>query len=390
MTGRLSLYAVTAPGLEVHTAGELSRLGITPTETEPGGVAFDGTLEDVARANLWLRTASRVLVRIGSFNARALGELERKSLALPWRDWLPAKTPVSVRVTCKKSRLYHQKAVAERIVTACGGEARPAGGDPEEAEDADGQLIVVRLFRDVCTISLDSSGALLHRRGYRRAVAKAPLRETLAAGLLLESGWKPETPLIDPFCGSGTIPIEAAMLARAIPPGLDRDFAFLRWPGADPKRWQALLDAARTGILPRASAPIAGSDRDAGAIEAATANAERAGVAQDIAWRHAAVSSLEPPPGVGALVSNPPYGMRVSEGRELRDLFARLGSVARERLAGWRVTLLLPEAPLERATGLRFGAPLHTRNGGLAVRMVSAEVPSEEGSTDGIHRTGRR
>ncbi len=390
MTGRLSLYAVTAPGLEFHTAGELTTLGITPTDTEPGGVAFEGTLEDVARCNLWLRTASRVLVRLGSFNARALGELERKALALPWRDWLPAKAAVSIRVTCRKSRLYHQKAVAERIIAASGGVPRPVTGDPDEAEDSDGQLIVVRLFRDACTISLDSSGALLHRRGYRLAVAKAPLRETLAAGLLLESRWSVETPLVDPFCGSGTIPIEAAMLARRIPPGIGRDFGFLRWPGADPTRWRAMVDTARAGVLPRAPAPIAGSDRDAGAIEAAIANAERAGVGQDISWRQAAVSSLEPPPGIGALVANPPYGMRVSEGRELRDLFARLGTVARERLPGWRVTLLLPEAPLERATGLRFGPPLHTRNGGLAVRMVTAEVPMGEGSANGSDRTDRR
>ncbi len=390
MTDRLALYAVTAPGLEVHTAGELTRLGITPMETEPGGVAFEGTLDDLARCNLWLRTASRVLVRLGAFNARALGELERKALALPWRDWLPAKTAVSVRVTCRKSRLYHQKAVAERIIAACGGIACPATGDAEEAEDSDGQLIVVRLFRDVCTISLDSSGTLLHRRGYRLAVAKAPLRETLAAGLLLESGWSPEAPLLDPFCGSGTIPIEAALLARRIPPGLDRDFAFLHWPGADRSRWRALLDAARAGVLPRAPAPIVGADRDAGAIEAAIANAERAGVAHDITWRQAAVSSLEPPAGIGALVSNPPYGMRVSEGRELRDLFARLGTIARERLPGWRITLLLPEAPLERATGLRFGPPLHTRNGGLAVRMLTAEVPRREEPAEEIHRTGRR
>ena len=383
MTAGLSLYAVTAPGLELHTAGELTRIGITPTETEPGGVAFEGTLDDVARANLWLRTASRVLVRLGSFSARALGELERKAIALPWRDWLPTGTAVSVRVTCKKSRLYHQKAVAERIVTASGGIAAIAGGDPDDGEETDGQLIVARLFRDICTISLDSSGALLHRRGYRLAVARAPLRETLAAGLLLESGWGSGTPLIDPFCGSGTIPIEAAMLARRIPPGLARRFAFLRWPGADLGRWGALLDSARAGMLPRAAAPIVGSDRDAGAIEAATANALRAGVAGDIIWRQAAVSSLEPPAGIGALVSNPPYGMRVSEGRELRDLFARLGTVARERLPGWRVTLLLPEAPLERATGLSFGPPLHTRNGGLAVRMVTAVVEASDGDDQG-------
>jgi putative N6-adenine-specific DNA methylase len=238
---------------------------------------------------------------------------------------------------------------------------------------------VVRIVRDECTVSLDSSGALLHRRGYRQAVAKAPLRETLAAGLLLASGWDPATPLVDPFCGSGTIPIEAARLARRIPPGLERDFAFRQWPGADETRWQAQLADARRAILPRAPAPILGADRDAGAIVAARANAERAGVAEDIGWTQAAVSTLAPPPGTGALIANPPYGRRISEGRELRDLYARLGTVARERLPGWRVTLLLPEAPLERATGLAFGAPLHTRNGGLAVRMVSAGVPGAPG-----------
>ncbi len=375
MTTRLSLFAVTAPGLEELTAGELIGLGITPAGTEPGGVSFEGDLDDIARVNLWLRTASRVLVRIGSFGARALGELERKAALLPWDRWLPPGTLVAVRVTSIKSRLYHQRAVAERIVTASRGVVAPPVPDTDDVEDAAGQLIVVRIVRDECTISLDSSGALLHRRGYRLAVARAPLRETLAAGLLLASGWEPATPLVDPFCGSGTIPIEAARLARRIPPGLERDFAFLHWPGADATRWRALVDGARAGILPSAPAPIHGADRDAGAIQAATANAVRAGVAGDIAWSQAAVSSLEAPDGVGALIANPPYGRRVSEGRELRDLFARLGTVARERLPGWRVTLLLPEAPLERATGLRFGPPLHTRNGGLAVRIVTAPVP---------------
>lgn len=380
MTERHALFAVTAPGLEPFTALELAGLGMLGIRPEPGGVAFEGTLDDVARANLWLRTASRVLVRIGQFGARALGELERKAGLLPWRTWLPAGTAVTMRVTCTKSRLYHQRAVAERMVAACGGTALQQAPDTEEQEGLQGQLFVVRILRDECTVSIDSSGALLHRRGYRQAVAKAPLRETLAAGLLLASGWTPDTPLLDPFTGSGTIPIEAALLARRLPPGLTRDFAFRHWPGADEARWQALLAEARRGSLAGAPAPIIGADRDAGAIAAARANAGRAGVGGDIVWRQEAVSSLAPPPGTGALVSNPPYGRRVSEGRELRDLFARLGAVVRERLPGWRVTLLLPEAPLERATGLPFGAPVHTRNGGLAVRIVSAPVGPADAS----------
>jgi putative N6-adenine-specific DNA methylase len=372
---RLSLFAVTAPGLESLTGRELAQLGLLPSGTEPGGVAFQGSLIDVARANLWLRTATRVLVRLGSFHARALGELERKSAKLPWRDWLAPGVPLAVRVTCRKSRLFHQRAVAERIVAAAGAPgATVAGAAPDDEEECPGQLVVVRVFRDECTVSLDSSGALLHRRGYRLQTAKAPLRETLAAGLLIASGWHPDEPLIDPFCGSGTIPIEAALLARRLPPGGRRDFAFQRWPSWDAARWPGLLQQANEIALARAPAPIVGADRDAGAIAAARANADRAGVADDVEFRHAALSALTPPAGLGHLVTNPPYGVRVGEAAALRDLYARLGQVARERLAGWHVSLLVPSTAPERATGLGFRPVLRTRNGGLAVRGVAATV----------------
>ncbi len=380
-TGLLSCFVITAPGLEVITGTELARLGLTVTATEPGGLSFDGTLADVARANLWLRTASRVLVRITSFNVRALGELERKAGLIPWRDWLPAGVPVALKVTSRKSRLYHQKAIAERIGNALRAShvelAAPAG-DPEEDDtppgEAPSQLISVRLHRDVCTISLDSSGALLHRRGYRLATAKAPLRETLAAALLLASGWTPERPLLDPFCGSGTIPIEAARLARRMAPGRHRPFACQRWPGWSDAAWTALLAEADAGVLPNAGAAIVGSDRDAGAMTAAAQNAERAGVAGDLQLVQRPIAALEAPSGVGALVSNPPYGVRVSDARALKDLYGMLGEVSRARLSGWQLTLLLPEAPLERATGLRWEEQFRSRNGGLQVRCVRAEV----------------
>jgi putative N6-adenine-specific DNA methylase len=349
-------------------------------------VAFEGSLSDLARANLWLRTASRILVRLGSFHTRALGELERKAAQLPWREWLAPGMAVTARVTCRKSRLYHQKAVAERVVTGSGmelaGSGDDADGEAEEVEADAAQLIVVRLLRDECTISLDSSGALLHRRGYRLASTRAPLRETLAAGLLLASGWRPEEPLVDPFCGSGTLPIEAALMARRAPPGLHRDFACRRWLGWDEDLWRGLVDAAREQILPSAPAAIVGADRDAGAIVAAQANAERAGVASDIEFRHAALSSLDPPAGRGALVTNPPYGVRVGEPGALRDLYARLGQVARERLRGWRLTLLFPAETLERATGLAFRELFRTRNGGLPVRALSVTLDGRAPGVD--------
>lgn len=374
----LSLAAITTPGLESITRGELHRIGLTTGQEEPGLIPFSGSLDDLARANLHLRTASRVTMRLGQFRARALGELERKAADLPWDDWVVAGVPLTIKATCRKSRLYHQKAVAERIGLASG---RPSAGSAAGGDEVDGdgpatQLVIVRLMRDECTVSLDSSGALLHRRGYRLEGGKAPLRETLAAALLLASGWDPDSPLVDPFCGSGTIPIEAALMARRIPPGLGREFAFFGWRGWKQERWAALCGEAQKLIRERAAATIRGSDRDAGAIRAAAGNADRAGVSADIELRREAVSSVGAPPGIGALVSNPPYGHRIGELGKLRDLYARLGQVVRERFGGWRVTLLVPAAPIEGATGLEFEALLTTRNGGQAVRVVRTAWPA--------------
>jgi putative N6-adenine-specific DNA methylase len=372
----LALHVVTQPGLEAITAAELRDLGIRPTRDEPGGLSFTGSARDLARANLHLRTASRILLRGAEFPARALGELERKAGQLPWDRWLPADLPVTFRVTSKKSRLYHQKAIAERLARAAGVAGRTSGPATSEVEDdapamaEPGQLVIVRVLRDVCHISLDSSGEDLHRRGYRLAGAKAPLRETLAAALLLASQWDPATPLVDPFAGSGTIGIEAARLARRIPPGLARNFAFRHWPGWEARVWDQVLTEARDRILRGAAAPIVVSDRDAGAVRAIEQNAERAGVAADLTCRRAAISDLAPPPGPGALVSNPPWGVRIGDQRALRDLYARLGQLLQERCGGWRATLLLPQAPLERATGLGWETIAHTGHGGVAVRMV--------------------
>lgn len=355
---------------------ELTALGLPPGATEPGGVAFRATPEALARANLQVRTASRLLVRRARFAARAMGELERKAGQLAWDAWLPRDLPVRWRVTSKKSRLYHQKGIAERLARASGRPVAAAeeDGAPEDELGGTGaqQLVVVRVLRDEVTVSLDSSGALLHRRGYRLETAKAPLRETLAAALLLAGGWDPDTPLVDPMCGSGTIAIEAALLARRIAPGAGRGFRFRHWRPWDDAAWAPLLAAARAAERPRAPAEIVASDRDAGAMRAARANAERAGVAADIRFVTRAVSDLEPQAGPGQLVSNPPYGVRVSEGRELRDLFARVGQLCRDRLPAFGVTLLVPEAPLERATGLSFRELFRTQNGGLLVRAVHA------------------
>jgi putative N6-adenine-specific DNA methylase len=237
------------------------------------------------------------------------------------------------------------------------------------------QLIVVRVVRDVVTISADSSGELLHRRGYRQAIGKAPLRETLAAAMLLAAEYDGTGPLVDPFCGSGTIPIEGALIARRIPPGIHRRFAFEHWPGFEPALWDSVRAAGRARMRDRAPAPILGWDRDAGAVAAALSNAERAGVGVDVALAHGAISGLVVPPGPGLIATNPPSGVRLGEAGDLRDLYARFGSVLRAECGGWRAVLLTADRAHDAATGLGLAERWHSSNGGVKVRCSVADIP---------------
>jgi putative N6-adenine-specific DNA methylase len=357
-------------------ADELSEHGITST-IQDGGVAWRGTLADVRRVNLWLRTASRVLVRIGEFRARTFFELERRAARVPWSMVVPAHRAVTLRVTARKSKLYHEGAIAERLLRAlaetAGAQAQVAADAEQEGDDA--QLFVVRVLRDNFTISADSSGALLHRRGYRQETSKAPLRETLAAALLRAARWNGQTPLLDPFCGAGTIPIEAALLVRNVAPGLatsarqPRSYAFERWPNHDEQQWQDEVARARAEMRNRANVPILASDRDAGAIRAAHANAARAGVEPDIDWAVAPLSEAPLPAVAAMLVTNPPYGQRISANTELRDLYATLGRIVRDKLPATRVALLSADARLDAQTGLPLAVLAETRNGGIPVRV---------------------
>ena len=394
----MKLFAVSTPGLEPFTSCELQGLGLSPlhpegkdSDYESGGIELEGSLIDAYRSNLHLRTASRVLVRLGSFYATGFPELRKKAARLSWEEYLTDRRPVAVRVACHKSRLYHQRAIAERIIGAISDRIKchvqvakdtdekdnflsPPFGERELSESVKPpQLILVRLMSDHCTISIDSSGDLLHRRGYRLVTAKAPLRETLAAGMLLASGWDKASPLLDPFCGSGTIPIEAALMAGRIPPGYRRDFAFMDWPGFDRKTWESLLSEVpqtRREVLPR----IMASDRDAGAIEAARANAERAGVSDMIDFSCRAVSSVDPPAGPGWVVTNPPYGVRTRGAKDLRNLYAQFGNVLRAKCPGWQVTMLCSSIQLLHSTGLELDQEISLMNGGIKVRLARAKV----------------
>jgi putative N6-adenine-specific DNA methylase len=380
-TSLLDLFIVTAPGLAPLCAEEVRGnallAGLQSPQVETGGIAVRGDLTALYSANLHLRTASRILVRLGGFHAENFGQLQARAALLDWGRYLRPGSAVDVRVTSHKSRLYHTGAVAERVVNAIGdyfGQLPPCHKHDEEGDEPGAQLVVVRLLYDTCTISIDASGALLHRRGYRLATAKAPLRETLAAGLLLASGWNAvePPPLLDPFCGSGTIPIEAAMLALQLAPGRNRRFAFMDWPGFAAATWQMLLERADAHAQARRaqlgdSLVVQASDRDAGAIEAARSNAQRAGVADVITFTCRAISAIEPPTATGHIVTNPPYGQRVRSGGDLRNLYAQIGNVLRMRCSGWHVTLLSTDRVLLGQTNLRLDTSLTFVNGGMNV-----------------------
>jgi putative N6-adenine-specific DNA methylase len=397
-----AFFAVAAPGVAPYTALELEQLGLLPPAravqagAEAGGVAFNGDLRALYRANLHLRTANRVLVRLGEFRAVGFGELRKLAARLPWERYLTPSQPLALRVTCHKSRLYHSDAVAERVAAAAGdrlGKLPSLQKFDEENDDPaqsgePPQLVIVRLLHDRCTISIDSSGDLLHRRGYRLATAKAPLRETLAAAMLLASGWRAgresgqsSPPLLDPFCGSGTIAIEAALLALGIAPGLAagqaRRYAFMNWPDYDAGLWQEMLAAAeahrqRQLAASAASLSIGAADRDAGAVATAQANAARAGVAEYIQFACRPVSALEPPAGAmepGWVVANPPYGVRVSAGQDVRNLYAQFGKALRAACPGWHVAILCNDRGLLGQLGLRLDTSLALVNGGIAVTL---------------------
>lgn len=374
------IFISCAPGIEPILAEECRRLNLIEGKTEKGapdhsgedtgGIMLNGKLADVYRCNLHLRTASRVIVRLGTFRAVSFAELRKKASRLDWGNFIHPGQSVNIRTTCHKSKLYHSDAVSERVLGAINDHftrLKPES-KPCKSEKV-GQLVQVRLINDLCTISIDSSGELLHRRGYRLETAKAPLRETLAAAMLLASGWDGNHPLIDPFCGSGTIPIEAALLANKIPPGIAREFAFMKWPVFDAACWQELLSSARHEIS-SSQLHIYGYDRDAGAIQIATANAARSGQKDMIRFLHQAISDLVPTDEAGYVITNPPYGIRVKTGKDLRDLYARFGEILRTRFGGWQAGILSNDPRLTGNLGLdELKSDWRFINGGIPVHF---------------------
>ncbi|WP_371225532.1 THUMP domain-containing class I SAM-dependent RNA methyltransferase [Roseovarius sp. 2305UL8-3] len=359
---KFEIFLGAPPGLELALKSEAQERGFAKPKAVPGGVRFRGAWPEVWRANLELRGAGRVLARLGGFQAMHLDQLKQRCMDFSWMDVLRRDVPVRVDVTCKSSRIYHERAAAQRIEDAL----REVLGVPIGGEDA--LRLMVRIEDNQCTFSVDTSGELLHKRGHKEAVGKAPLRETLAALFLRQSGYKGNEPVLDPMCGSGTFVIEAAEIAMGLPPGRSRSFAFEHLAPFDPDAWDQIRSSATTR---RSDLQFYGSDRDAGAIKAAQANAARAGVGDTCQFNTNPISDLKRPEGpAGLVIVNPPYGDRIGDKRQLFGLYGAMGHVLKERFKGWRVGLITTDAGLAKATGLPFDTPsASVPHGGLKIAL---------------------
>ena len=354
MTGTpLDIFLACPPGLEQVLADEARAAGFAAPRAVPGGVETQGGWPEVWRANLTLRCAARVLVRVGAFRAFHLAQLDKRARKFPWADVLRADVPVRVETaTSRKNKIYHAGAATQRIETAIA----ETLGAPVVQEAAEAAVSVkVRIEDNLVTVSLDTSGEPLHRRGHKEAVNKAPMRENLAAAFLRQCGYDGREPVVDPMCGSGTFVIEAAEIAAGLMPGRTRRFAFEDLASFDPDAWARM----RAGQPHAAPAPVFyGYDRDQGAIRMSEANAARSGVDAFTSFACQSVSDLTPPDGPpGLLIVNPPYGARIGNKGMLHGLYGTLGKVLTERFSGWRVGLVTSEGGLAKATGLPFDRP---------------------------------
>jgi 23S rRNA G2445 N2-methylase RlmL len=359
----LKLFAITTPGFELLCARELEEIGMSCVKPVTGGVDFEGGLKELYQANLRLRTASRVLVRIGQFKCRDFPALYKKTLQLPWGSFIRSGTPLEVRSSSHSSRLLHTDRISDTIEAA----VHHSLGKPDPCTDKPRQAILARIDKDHCLLSVDSSGELLHRRGYREKSIAAPLRETLAAGILQVLEWHGEIPLLDPMCGSGTFPIEAALLAGKRAPGSHRRFAFMHWPHFREGLWNSLLASAALEVQP-VQVSIHASDIDPRAVEATSHNTAKAGVTEDIEIGQASLTQLVPPAGRGLILCNPPYGKRLEGDQNLERLYREMGDIFRRNFRGWSLALVCP-ATLAGKTGLPLKKMVGFTNGGIKIYL---------------------
>ena len=371
-------FAVCAPGLEELCARELGALGLASVSPEPGGVNFRGKLEAAYAANLWLRTGGRVWLRLKDFRVRGWDDLVRQAQAVPWELLLAPGAALHINVSLSASNLKHSGRIAEVVLQATAERLKSLGLAPPvlaEPHDETAQRVQVRGVDRRASISLDTTGAHLHKRGYRPQGGAAPLREDLAAALLLLCGYDGNAPLLDPLCGSGTLVVEAALLARNLPPGGSRGFAFEQWPSFREGAWRHLLRQAESQALAAPPRAIMGRDRNPQAVALAKQNVALAGVGQGVTLEATDFFKAAPPVGPGLLVMNPPYGKRLGKVRSAEALAARLGQRLQEAYPGWRVGAVLYRPEWADSLGLTETTTLVAPFGGLKVTLLTGKVP---------------
>lgn len=370
-------FATCARGLEPVLARELTGLGADAVEPGRGGVRFRGDSALLYRANLWLRTAVRVLRPLLEVDVRSPDELYDAVRTVNWSDYLTPDHTLAVDCNVRDSAITHSQYAARRVKDAVCDQFRERVGvrpsvDPEQPMVG----FNLHVHRNHAVLSLDSSWASLHKRGYRPIQTIAPLNEALAAGLLLQSGWDANTPLVDPLCGSGTFCVEAAWMALNRAPGLTRKwFGFQGWPEFDRPLWNAIRDDARAAVRKELPAAIAGSDVHPGAIELARQNARNAGVGHLVRLERRELGQARPPEGVtpGVVICNPPYGERIGEEKEWVPLYAKLGEVVAAHWAGWRLFVFTSNDRLARKVGLRVRGRVPFFNGKLQCHLWEYE-----------------
>ncbi|MEX2461869.1 MAG: class I SAM-dependent RNA methyltransferase [Paenibacillaceae bacterium] len=347
---KIQLIATTPMGLEAVVAREIKELGYEDLQVENGRVTFWGDASAICRTNLWLRTADRILVKMGEFPAKTFEDLFEQTKALPWPDWIPGDAEFPVNGRSHKSQLSSVPACQAIVKKAIVEKMKQQYHTDWFAETGAKFVIEVSLLQDVATLTLDTSGYGLHKRGYRKLATEAPLKETMAAALVLLSRWNAERPLLDPFCGSGTIPIEAAMIAWNIAPGLRRTFAAEAWPTVPPELWHAAREEAFDLLRDDVPLNISGSDIDPAAIEVAHAAAKAAGLAKELRFSVAPVAQVRPEGDYGCIITNPPYGERLGDEQEVALALRQLG-VLTKPLPTWSVFVLNPDTHLEHYMG---------------------------------------
>ena len=372
-------FATVARGLEPIAAQELERLGAQEVRPDFTGVHFVGDSALLYRVNLWARTIFRVLVTLREFPCPDGDRLYQEVQKIDWDQYLQPHNTLAVQATGGNRQLNHTHFTALQVKNAIVDQQRRQFGQRSSINTENPDLLInVHIHQNRGILSLDSSGASLHRRGYRPAMGIAPLKETLAAALLDMAEWEPSLPFLDPLCGSGTLPLEASLKALNIAPGLFRkQFAFEKWPDFDEPLWQQLLKEAENSELPELNAPIIGCDRDLDILNQARINAEQCGVADKVKFTQtdlSVLSLLEAPADNGVIICNPPYGERLGDARELGDLYKLLGDVFKQCFKGWTAFVLTGNKELAKRIGLKAARRIPVYNGSIVCTLLKYEL----------------